>query len=321
MRDRFPSIDDELDADHFDDGNDEKSEKKRAKAEKKVREKEEKERQSAGKAAEREQKTRWDADKIQLKWIRLAILMASIGIGADRTMLELGQAGGQPGDLLVLRGIAQLLALVGLVALAIATFQHGRLISAIVRDEPMPVARFPLSLVVAVIIVLLGVVALVMAITTLGSGSRLSPAVQSSPGAAATAVVAAAAPAPIPDVRIATAASAPASSGAAPAPPPAAPKPAPAPPVAPQAVTAPSPSPTATVVAPVTLVVQGSCTAGARLRQEPVDGEILAVLLEGTRLTAVGATTVVGGQSWQRVRTADGREGWIASELLAVATP
>jgi uncharacterized membrane protein YidH (DUF202 family) len=296
------------------DADDAKAEKKRSKAAKK-------EKSEDGKSAEREQKLRWDADKIQLKWVRLAILMASIGIGADRTMQELSQVGSQPGDLLVLRAIVQLIALVGLAALAIATFQHGRLLLAVVRDEPIPVARFPLSLIVAVIIVLLGLIAVAMAATNLGSGGRSASAAPSTMAAAGPVVIAVAAtvapPSITPDLRTQVQAVTPPASpgvGAAPASATASPPPTPAPSIAPTA----APSPAVSIA--VTVVINGTGPAGARLRQAPVDGEIIAVLADGTRLTAL-ENTLAGGQVWQRVRMADDREGWIAADLVVTTDP
>jgi uncharacterized membrane protein YidH (DUF202 family) len=298
------------------DADDAKAAKKRAKATKK-------EQSEDGKSAEREQKLRWDADKIQLKWVRLAILMASIGIGADRTMQELSQVGREPGDLLVLRAIAQLMALVGLVALAIATFQHARLLLAVVRDQPIPVARFPLSLIVATIIVVLGLIAVVMAATSLGSGARTTAAAAPSTVAAAAPVVIAVAatvarPSLTPDLRAQEQAVTPPTNpgvAAAPVSATAAPPPTPAPTIAP------SPAPIAAVPTAVTVVVQGTGLAGARLRQAPVDGEIITVLAEGTSLTVLDSSTSAGGQVWQRVRMADDREGWIAADLIVSTDP
>lgn len=305
------------------DDDDDSSEKKQAKAEKKAKKQAEKAQQSDAKSGEREQKLRWDADKIQLKWVRLAILMVSIGIGADRTLLEMSRAGSQPVDALVIRALAQLIALVGIGALAIATLQHGRLLLAITRNGPMPVARFPLSLIVAIVIVILGLVAVVMAVTTLGSAGRVAGAAGSdllAAGTAAIAVTATVGPAsPTPDVRAQVSLASPAASAVVITPTSAAaasrPQPVPAP------TTAAAPSPTAAGAAPVTLVVQGTGSAGARLRQEPVDGETIEVLADGTRLTVLGDATPAGDRSWQRVRIADGREGWIASDLVVAVEP
>src|SRR4051794_32758064 len=142
------------------------------KSEKTERKKEGKAQEAVGKAAEREQKIRWDADKIQLKWVRLAILMAGIGFGADRTLSQLGQGTISAGEFLALRAVAQTLGVVGLLALAIATAQHARLLSAVARNQPMPVARFPLSLVVAAIVILLGIVVMAISVISLGAVSR-----------------------------------------------------------------------------------------------------------------------------------------------------
>ncbi len=271
-----------------------------------------------GKSAEREQKLLWDADKIQLKWVRIAILMAGIGFGADRTLHELTQGGAPAAEILVLRSVAQALAVLGMVALAVATFQHGRMLSAVRRSEPIPVARFPLSLIVSVLIVILGVIVLAVATISLGAAGRQTAVAPFNVVAAGTVVVAeaatvAASPSLTPAVPSQVAAAAPVlSSGVA-----AAPASATAVPFFVSAAT-PTLVPMQSVATqtPVKLAVQGTGPAGARLREAPVDGGTVAVLADGTQLTALDDSTSAGGQLWQRVRTADDREGWIAADLV-----
>jgi len=63
---------------------------------------------------------------------------------------------------------------------------------------------------------------------------------------------------------------------------------------------------------------------GVNLRDAPsTSGGVLQVLSQDTRLTAVGTPTVpdAAGITWQNVRTADGRSGWVAAQLLSVVTP
>jgi hypothetical protein len=302
--------------------NDALSESSPEKSGKKGKKKAAKEQDSAEKSAEREQKILWDADKIQLKWVRLTILMAGIGFGADQTLHALGQGGVPPFEIWVLRAVAQSLGVIGLVALGIATFQHGRLVSALARAEPIPVARFPLSLIVAILVVVLGVVALIVSVISLGAVSRASVGVPSGFAIVGTAVVVAATATVVPPTVM------PPVQNQAPTAPPvtrvstAVPVPVMATPVVAQAATpAPTPIPMVAAATPNTVVIQGTGPAGARLRQAPVDGEIITVLADGTRLTALDETTSAGGQTWQRVRTADDREGWIAAELIASGNP
>jgi len=57
--------------------------------------------------------------------------------------------------------------------------------------------------------------------------------------------------------------------------------------------------------------------AGARLRAEPgTSAEILGAVLDGTRLTATGATSVVAGRTWKKVVVAGGTPVWIDASLL-----
>jgi hypothetical protein len=78
------------------------------------------------------------------------------------------------------------------------------------------------------------------------------------------------------------------------------------------------PPPTATPVAsptPGPLVVAGS-GSGLFLRREPGQGEIIAAYPDGTAVTPLGQERTLDGRRWLRVRTPDGRDGWMAADYL-----
>lgn len=56
---------------------------------------------------------------------------------------------------------------------------------------------------------------------------------------------------------------------------------------------------------------------GARLRAEPgTAAAIVGSVIDGTRLTATGASTVVSGRTWKKVTLANGSPAWIDAGLL-----
>lgn len=105
----------------------------------------------------------------------------------------------------------------------------------------------------------------------------------------------------------------PASRDAPPNPPAPAPSPAAQPPSSTAATTAPA--------APARVVVRTG-SIGATLRVEPArDADFLTILPDGTLLEMVGEARLADDLVWQRVRTRDGREGWVAADLLVPAEP
>lgn len=61
---------------------------------------------------------------------------------------------------------------------------------------------------------------------------------------------------------------------------------------------------------------------GARLRATPgLQGQIIAVLADRTRVVSLGQDSSQDGQLWRHVRAADGREGWVADAVLEPAPP
>jgi hypothetical protein len=83
----------------------------------------------------------------------------------------------------------------------------------------------------------------------------------------------------------------------------------------------PRPQPTAThTPAPTALYIANTQGQGAVLRGAPGQGDRIAGLPEGSRVTPQGEEQELNGRKWLRVQDATGRAGWIAAELL-VATP
>ena len=61
---------------------------------------------------------------------------------------------------------------------------------------------------------------------------------------------------------------------------------------------------------------------GARLRADPgLQGQIVAVLADRTRVVSLGQETPQDGQLWRRIRAPDGREGWVADAVLEPVAP
>jgi len=88
--------------------------------------------------------------------------------------------------------------------------------------------------------------------------------------------------------------------------------------VAPTATATPAPT---QATAPATREVSVSGD-GVNFRDAP-GGNVLQVLAQDTRLTAIGTPTApdAAGIAWQNVRTAAGQTGWVAAQLLSAVTP
>ncbi|HEY3343804.1 MAG TPA: DUF389 domain-containing protein [Anaerolineaceae bacterium] len=73
---------------------------------------------------------------------------------------------------------------------------------------------------------------------------------------------------------------------------------------------------------PVWAIVNAATFNGAFIREEPIFGsKILVSVLNGTLIEVLPDTVLQAGTLWARVRTSDGREGWIVQNLLVTATP
>jgi hypothetical protein len=80
--------------------------------------------------------------------------------------------------------------------------------------------------------------------------------------------------------------------------------------------------PTSTEIATgVSVVVKGTKGAGLNIREEPSrQARIVVSAKEGAVLTVLEGPTEAGGYVWWKLQTQDGKEGWGASEWLAVKT-
>lgn len=87
----------------------------------------------------------------------------------------------------------------------------------------------------------------------------------------------------------------------------------------------PTNTPTITVTpqaTPVWARINAKDGDGAFIRQEPsYQADIIVSLLNGTVVQVLPDVVDVKGVPWMKVRTDDGREGWIVRALLATATP
>lgn len=87
----------------------------------------------------------------------------------------------------------------------------------------------------------------------------------------------------------------------------------------------PSPTHTQTITpmpTPVWARINAKDGNGAYIRAEPnYDSNVVQVLLNGLLIQVLPDVSITGGATWVKVRTADGKEGWIVRSLLATATP
>lgn len=89
---------------------------------------------------------------------------------------------------------------------------------------------------------------------------------------------------------------------------------------APKETNTPLPAPAPATTPGTALAVAGTGKSGLRLREQP-NGKVLQVLPEGTRLQSQGEQQQAAGYTWIHVRTADGKDGWVAAPFVAAAPP
>lgn len=92
----------------------------------------------------------------------------------------------------------------------------------------------------------------------------------------------------------------------------------PVPPLGSPVVIAPAaPSPSPSPASRGRVRVANTDNQGANMRQRPsTTAPVVATLQDGTILDLVGLDQPSEGRTWRSVRTADGKTGWIAAELL-----
>jgi uncharacterized protein YgiM (DUF1202 family) len=80
--------------------------------------------------------------------------------------------------------------------------------------------------------------------------------------------------------------------------------------------------PAPTEIAPgASVVVKGTRGAGLNIREEPSrQARIVVSAKDGDELTVLDGPEEAGGYVWWKLRTQDGKEGWGASEWLALKT-
>ena len=101
--------------------------------------------------------------------------------------------------------------------------------------------------------------------------------------------------------------------------------PGPAPSRTPTHTLVPSSTPTETITTnptPVWARINAKDGNGAYIRAEPdYNSNVVQVLLNGLLIQVLPDVTITDGATWVKVRTANGKEGWIIRSLLATATP
>jgi hypothetical protein len=92
-------------------------------------------------------------------------------------------------------------------------------------------------------------------------------------------------------------------------------------PVLPTATAVAAAQPGATVTPPAgqTYVVANTGGDGVNLRSQPLLGDPITVLPEGTTLHEIGQSVSTTGTTWLHIRTADGQEGYIQAQFAAPA--
>jgi hypothetical protein len=75
-------------------------------------------------------------------------------------------------------------------------------------------------------------------------------------------------------------------------------------------------------MAGVEVEVSGTGADQLRLRAAPgTTGETLATLADGTSLTVLEGPQAADGYEWWKVRTQDGKEGWVADNWIVLVAP
>jgi uncharacterized membrane protein YidH (DUF202 family) len=115
----------------------------------------------AAKSARRIFEGTQDADKMLIRWVKVSTTLVATGVGVDRALAYLSGTAPLLDPAHVLRLTGQCLALLGIVALWIACYQHWQTVQRIRNDDPLPNFRFSLTLTVGACVSVLAVVVLI----------------------------------------------------------------------------------------------------------------------------------------------------------------
>lgn len=109
------------------------------------------------------ERNRAAAERTQLAWIRTSLSFISFGFGIDRIIaaIEHSQVGANVDPVRATRIIGFLLAALGTYGIFAATLQHYRILKRIQRDDYLYSSEQPISLIVSIGLMLVGVLAVV----------------------------------------------------------------------------------------------------------------------------------------------------------------
>ena len=110
-----------------------------------------------------------DLETLHIRWINMSLTLASTGV-AGLSALQYLEGSGRLDPYGVLRMVAATLVILGIGVAGIACVGHWSDLRRIERGDPPRPRRFPLSLVVGVVVAVLSVVALLAALTIHGDG-------------------------------------------------------------------------------------------------------------------------------------------------------